>query len=325
MSFLTRYRPADFDEVFGHGTILKAIQKNLNSEFPPTSYIFSGKSGVGKTTVARIAAKKLGATGSAIHEINASQIRGIDAMREDVLKTVHYSMPGSKSKVYVFDEAHGLTKDAQNALLKVLEEPPKGIYFILCTTEPEKLIPAIVTRCELYEFKALPEETLLDVLAEVAEREKLKFIPDVLIHIAERSGGSPRQALNFLEKCSAVLEDLEAAKELIGEGFVEQKSGNLVVGKHLVALLQKRKWGPIAHYLREVLYAERPDITEVRQGLANQLEHEFLFNDNTSERLADLIPLVLDDRNKSDVSFTAVMVKLHNYYTGNSPSGRGVR
>jgi DNA polymerase-3 subunit gamma/tau len=144
MALYQKVRPGTLEEIVGNQRTIKAIAKMVESKEKPHSILMQGGSGCGKTTVARIIAKIFGSDESSIFESNAANTRGIDDIRE-IARTAPLSTLGNKPKTYIIDESHQLTKPAQQALLKVLEDPPERCYFILCTTDPQNLIPTI--RC----------------------------------------------------------------------------------------------------------------------------------------------------------------------------------
>ena len=147
-----KYRPETFAQVIGQEPVIKALQGALSSDSLAHAYLFSGSRGTGKTSIARIFARELGSSENDTYEIDAASNRGIDDIRalRDAVRTLPFD---SKYKVYIIDEVHMLTKEAFNALLKTLEEPPRHVIFILATTEEEKLPETIVSRCQSFRFK----------------------------------------------------------------------------------------------------------------------------------------------------------------------------
>ncbi len=155
-----KYRPEAFSEIIGQEHIVTALSGALKEEKISHAYIFFGGRGTGKTTTARIVAKALGTDPSDLYEIDAASNRGIDNIRE--LRENVGTLPfNSKYKVYIIDEVHMLTKEAFNALLKTLEEPPSHVVFILCTTELEKVPETIISRCQEFTFRKPSEKIFL--------------------------------------------------------------------------------------------------------------------------------------------------------------------
>ncbi len=194
-----KYRPKSFGEVAGQKEVLTYLQKVVSDKKPSHAYLFSGGRGTGKTSLARIFAKSLGVNSEDLYELDAASNRGIDEVRElrDSVHTLPFSSP---YKVYILDEAHMLTKDASNALLKTLEEPPAHVIFILATTEKHKLLDTLVSRCQSLTFLQPENEVLSKHLVSVAEKEGCVLTSEAAMLIAKEAKGSFRDALGLLEK-----------------------------------------------------------------------------------------------------------------------------
>ena len=194
-----KYRPEAFSELIGQEHIVAALEGALKSGKLAHAYLFSGGRGTGKTTSARIIARALGTSPSDLYEIDAASNRGIDNIRE--LRENVGTLPfDSKYKVYIIDEVHMLTKEAFNALLKTLEEPPAHVIFILATTELEKVPETIVSRCQTFVFKKPSEAVLRSVIEETAKKEKVKIDAGAVDLIAMLAAGGFRDALGTLQK-----------------------------------------------------------------------------------------------------------------------------
>lgn len=194
-----KYRPHTFSDVVGQEQLVTLLQSAIKQNKVSHAYLFCGGRGTGKTTVARIFAHDIGCNPEDIIEIDAASNRGIDEIRElrEAVRTAPFSSP---YKVYIVDEAHMLTKEAANALLKTLEEPPTHVIFILATTDPEKLPQTIVSRCQKIVFQSPDVTTLAKRLAYVAQEEG-KSIDDATAELIARHGkGSYRDALGVLEQ-----------------------------------------------------------------------------------------------------------------------------
>ncbi|MCS7278918.1 MAG: DNA polymerase III subunit gamma/tau [Thermodesulfobacteriaceae bacterium] len=227
MSYLVlarRYRPKTFKEVVGQSHVVKTLVNALKQGKLSHALLFSGIKGTGKTTVARIVAKALNCKNLQdkyepcneclncleinkgiyvdVIEIDAASNRGIDQIR-DLIENLKYSPAKGKAKVYIIDEVHMLTKEASNALLKSLEEPPSHVYFILATTEPNKLIPTILSRCQRYDFKRLDPTLITKYLADICQRENYEIDLSALEILAKEAQGSIRDALSLLDQAMA--------------------------------------------------------------------------------------------------------------------------
>ncbi len=193
------YRPSNFDEVIGHEKVISSLQIVLKKD-QSHSFLFSGKSGVGKTTLARIIAKEVGCLDPEIHEIDAATHTGVDDMRTIADHVQYRPLLGTK-KCLIVDEAHSLTKQAWQALLKSLEEPPRHAYWVLCTTEPSKVPKTIKTRCAYYHLDSVSDDDILSLVKFVMKDVGIKIHPEVVKAIVASAEGSPRQALVNLVIC----------------------------------------------------------------------------------------------------------------------------
>jgi len=194
-----KYRPQSFSEVLGQTHITETLKQAIQLGNISHAYLFSGTRGIGKTTVARILAQEIKCTSNDLNEIDAASNRGIDAIRE-LREAVNVLPFESPYKVYIIDEVHMLTKDAFNALLKTLEEPPQHVVFVLATTEMEKIPETIVSRCQTFVFKKPSQQILKEVVLNTAKKEKVKLEKGVEDLIALLGDGSFRDTLGTLQK-----------------------------------------------------------------------------------------------------------------------------
>ena len=234
-----KYRPQTFREIVGQQHVTKTLANAITSNRVAHAYIFSGVRGVGKTTTARILAKALNcvkgptaepdgtcdscreiSAGSSLDvlEIDAASNRGIDQIRE-LREMVRYAPASSRYKVVILDEAHQLTDEASNALLKTLEEPPERVVFILATTRAEDLVETIKSRAQLFQFRALSFKEISEEIERIAREEKLTIEPGAVAVLARAAEGSLRDGLSLLEQAISYSGDAitdEQVRELLG-------------------------------------------------------------------------------------------------------------
>src|SRR5688572_1954140 len=236
-----RYRSGTFDELIGQDHVARTLKRAISSGRIAHAYLFCGTRGTGKTSTARILAKCLNCESSDkptaepcgkcnacqaiargddidVIEIDAASNRGIDNIR-DLIANAQFHPARARFKVYIIDEVHGLSKDAFNALLKVLEEPPAHVKFILATTEPEKVLPTILSRCQRYDFRNIPTREIAGHLKTIVKQEKLKADDDALLLVAKAGAGSMRDALSLLDRLLSLGEEtltVESIEQLLG-------------------------------------------------------------------------------------------------------------
>lgn len=214
-----KYRPHNFKDVLGQEHIVKVLEGSIELGNISHAYLFAGSRGTGKTSIARIFAKSIGSSDTDIYEIDAASNRGIDDIRElrESVSTLPFESP---YKVYIIDEVHMLTKEAFNALLKTLEEPPKHVIFILATTEIEKLPETVVSRCQVFTFKKPTQKILRELVLNVAKKEGFKLEPSSADLIAVLGEGSFRDTQGILQKILSFSKDKKISVE-----EVEQVAG----------------------------------------------------------------------------------------------------
>jgi DNA polymerase III subunit gamma/tau len=200
------YRPSGFDEVRGQAQVTDVLKAAIKNKKIAHAYLFCGSRGTGKTTVARILARELGVSDKDLYEIDAASNRGINEIRElrEGVNTMPFESP---YKLYIIDEAHMLTKDAWNAFLKTLEEPPPHVIFVMATTERDKVPDTIQSRCEIYIFKQPNREILADIVTDVAKSEGYSLERSAAELVALLAEGSFRDALSILQKVLTVSSD----------------------------------------------------------------------------------------------------------------------
>lgn len=245
MGLYQKYRPQSFDGILGNTDTIASLKKMVESKEVPHAMLFQGDTGCGKTTLARILAKELGCSANDYKEIDTADFRGIETVRS-IREQISYKPLEGEVRVWVIDECHKMTNDAQNALLKILEDTPKHVYLILCTTDPQKLIKTIKGRCSVFEVSNLNEKHLSKLLRKTARNEGESLSSEVLDQIIMDSQNRARNALQILEQVLNVEEDkrLEMAKRsaesqsqsielcrlLIGEGTPWKKVASVLNG-----------------------------------------------------------------------------------------------
>jgi len=218
-----KYRPQTFADVIGQGPVVKALSAVAESGNIAHAYLFAGSRGIGKTSIARIFARAIGTSANDTYEIDAASNRGIDDVRalRDAVSTLPFE---STYKVYIIDEVHMLTKEAFNALLKTLEEPPKHVVFILATTESHKLPETIVSRCQVFEFRRPTLDILKELIIDIAKKEGYSIEPSAAELLALVSEGSFRDAHGALERGIAGLEGKKITRAHVEEATGAPKS-----------------------------------------------------------------------------------------------------
>jgi DNA polymerase-3 subunit gamma/tau len=283
-----KWRPQTFEEVMGQEPITRTLQNALAAGRVAHAFLFSGPRGVGKTSVARILAKALNCeagptphpdntcqmckeitNGSSLDvlEIDGASNRGIDEVR-DLREKIKYLPTQGKYRVYIIDEVHMLTKEAFNALLKTLEEPPAHAVFILATTEPHKVPVTILSRCQRYDFRRIPTGVIQAHLAKLAEQEGWNIDPEGLALVARAAEGGLRDAQGFLDQVVTFGGDGVSAPEIARILGVTDRGALLGA---LTAIVDRH--GPDLLGLIEALYNQGQDLGRFYQDLILYARH----------------------------------------------------
>lgn len=200
-----KYRPSNFENVVGQEHVTKTLKNSILDKKIPSAILFCGPRGVGKTSCARIFAREINDFNSTddlsfnIFELDAASNNKVEDIR-DLIDKVRIPPQSGKYKVYIIDEVHMLSKNAENAFLKTLEEPPPYIVFILATTEKNKILPTILSRCQIYDFNRISENEIFENLKQICNKEEVTFEDEALNIIAKKSDGSLRDSLTILDR-----------------------------------------------------------------------------------------------------------------------------
>jgi DNA polymerase III gamma/tau subunit len=276
MSLYLKYRPTTLEQVKGNEDLVISLTKMLSDKKTcPHVFLFHGLSGCGKTTLGRIIANMLGCSEDDFTEINSADFRGIDTIRE-LIRNVQYKPINGPCRVVLVDECQKLTGDAQSAALKILEDTPSHVYFILCTTQPDKLIKEIHGRCQKFQVKPLNDNQLTGILRRVVREEGKTLDKVVYDQIVQDSFGQPRNALQILEQVLSIPDNrrLEAAK---------QSAAEIVQSIELCrALIRRAKWKEISIILKGL---KEQDAEGIRRQVVGYCQAVLLNDDNATAGL----------------------------------------
>lgn len=261
-----RYRPKTLRELVGQDKAIRSFEKMMAQGQVPHAILLTGPSGVGKTTIARILKTQLRCADNDFFERNCADFRGVDDIRE-MRRHVNLSPLGGRCRLWLIDECHKLTNDAQNALLKLLEDTPTHIYYVLCTTEPQKLIKTIHTRCTLLKLEAIKSEDLLGLCKEIATKEEMKVSKDVLEELVEAAEGSARKALVMLEQVGILDDTKDQLRAISSIAFNKDKTIELA----RTLLFGNGNWNEIAALLRAVAEEDAEGIRYCILGYARAI------------------------------------------------------
>ena len=245
-----KYRPATFGELYGNKVMLKVLKSKVN-EKKTSTYILAGERGTGKTTTARIMAEELGLKSKRdLKEYDIADI-GLKDKARQIKEDLRYKPFSGGARVLIFDECQEASAGFWQAMLKTLEEPPLNTYFILCTTDPQKLPKAILSRCSPYLFGKLTIKTIVELLKSVCEKEGAEFPDNVLEEIAKKTDGVPREALVLLDKVID-LDDTNDIDEITLNHFTGESFDKTAFEIARELLNGKKKWDKIAELIKKM-------------------------------------------------------------------------
>jgi len=262
MVLYQKYRPQDFDDFIGNKKVIKELRSLLarDRKDMPHVFLFYGPAGTGKTSIARVLAAKLECTDRDLQEWNSASFRGIDTARE-LIRSSQLRPNKCPCRVWIIDECHKWTKEAQEALLKLLEDTPRHVYILLCTTNPEMLLKTVRSRCHEIGMESVPIDACVGLMKEIIHTEGFKVPDDVLEKIAEEADGCLRQALMVLDKIRDLdPEDMKKAAQVV-------QTTEKAIKDLCQAMMYGKPWKVVAGIIPNI--AEEPE--SIRRGVLGYL------------------------------------------------------
>lgn len=287
MNLAEKMRPTSFDGVIGNEHITAPLEKQLRDKNLSQTIMITGQFGSGKTTIAKIIASKLGAE---VHEIDCGSDGGVDRMRE-VVESSYMSSLFAQNKVFILDEVHGLSKQAQSSLLKTLEEAKKNTYFILLTTEAKKLLPTIRSRCVVYETSPASRKDIGVAVQRVMEKYSIEVesMSDFW-EVVNQSEGSLRQVYAIMEKIVASADENGFVSSEVFRRVINAAS-NVEVNENLPKAFLSKNIAEVLRIVKEVRGDASPVGTAV--GVYNYLRAVYLNSGNVNKPLLEDLSLLL--------------------------------
>ena len=260
-----KYRPQNLSEMVGNEATIKSLKKEL--ENGSHVFLFTGNAGCGKTSLARIIAKEVGAGELSIREINSADNRGIDTARE-VMEQMRFNPSDGDALVWILDEVHMITSAGQNAFLKALEDTPSHCYFFLCTTNPEKLIAPLKTRCSIINVKPLEDKEMQFLLKRTCRAEGVKLNPEIIEKIISIADGGGRKALKLLSKVLYLDSDEERLEVLKSDDIAESQE---TIELCRILLSKDCSWSKVSNILKNMDMSEPEKIRMAVMGYMNSV------------------------------------------------------
>ena len=313
ISSASEYRPKDFSDMIGQDAIVKTLSNAIKNDKIPQALLFCGPRGVGKTSCARILAKQINNLEENfeynIFELDAASNNSVEDIRS-ITDQIRIPPQIGKYKVYIIDEVHMLSNAAFNAFLKSLEEPPKHVVFILATTEKNKIIPTILSRCQIYDFKKVDVVDITELLKNICTDKKIKFDENSLSLIAEKSDGSIRDSLSMFDRLvsftdsNLTMDEVTANLNVLDyETYFELS--NLIISKDIPGILTKYNdifirgfddvnlLNGLSRHLREILISKLGSSDKL-SDLKNELNLKYIEHSNefSDENLISMIEII---------------------------------
>ena len=284
-SSASEYRPKNFEEIIGQDAIVKTLNNAIDKENIPQALLFCGPRGVGKTSCARIFAKTINNLEENfeynIFELDAASNNSVDDIR-NITDQIRIPPQKGRYKVYIIDEVHMLSNQAFNAFLKSLEEPPEHVVFILATTEKNKILPTILSRCQIYDFKKVDSKSITNLLIKICKEKKINHQDGSLLLIAERSDGSIRDSLSIFDRLvsftdsNLTLEEVTSNLNIIDFNTYFRLS-DLINDKDIPGILS----------LYDDIYNKGFDDLNFLNGLSKHLRELLVYRLNSNDKLSD--------------------------------------
>ena len=284
-SSASEYRPKNFEEMIGQDAIVKTLNNAIKKDNIPQALLFCGPRGVGKTSCARILAKTINNLEEDfeynIFELDAASNNSVEDIR-NITDQIRIPPQTGRYKVYIIDEVHMLSNQAFNAFLKSLEEPPEHVVFILATTEKNKILPTILSRCQIYDFKKVDSKSITKLLLKICKEKKIKHEDGSLLLIAERSDGSIRDSLSIFDRLvsftnsNLTLEEVTSNLNIL-DFNTYFKLTDLINGKDIPGILN----------LYNDVYNKGFDDLNFLNGLSKHLRELLVYRLNSFDKLSD--------------------------------------